>query len=257
VSRLPFRMTLVATAAVATVGLAAGGAVAYAAGSPTPTPTKASVSAKLAKGATLAQIQAAAATAINARVASLNVAIAGVQKRTDLGADQAVLLHSLQGDVTGLQQLGVKIAAATDQTAARAGYQQIATNFLVYSLTLPVTHLVSASDRINNTVAPRLTAGAAKISAKLTPADEATVQPLLTDLTKQVAAAETATKGLPASLEAYTPSQLKGNHDLLKPARSDLAAAKAAITQARHDAKQAVADVRAGRAHQATPSAQS
>jgi hypothetical protein len=255
VSRLPIRMTLVATAAVATVGLAAGGAVAYAAGSPAP--TKASVSAKLPKGAPLAQIQAAAATAINARISSLNAAIADVQKRTDLGGDQAVLLHSLQADVSGLTQLGVKIAADTDQAAARTDYHQVATNFLVYSLTLPVTHLVSASDRINNTVAPRLTAGAAKIAAKLTPADQATVQPLLTDLTNQVAKAETAIKGLPSSLEAYTPSQLQANHDLLKPARTSLAAAKTAITQARHDAKQVAADVRAAHPDKATARAQS
>jgi hypothetical protein len=255
VSRLPYRMTLVATAAVATVGLAAGSAVAYAAGSPAP--TKASVSAELPKGATLAQIQAAAAAAITARVGSLTTAMAKVQQRTDLGGDQAVLLHSLQADVTGLKQLGVKIAGDTDQTAARAGYQQIAGNFRVYSLILPVTHLVSASDRLNNTVAPRLTADAAKIAAKLTPADRATVQPLLTDLTNQVAAAETATKGLSASLEAYRPAQLKANHDLLKPARHSLAAAKTAITRARRDAKQAVADIRTARAGKVTPNAQS
>jgi hypothetical protein len=255
VSRLPYRITLVATAAVATVGLAAGGAVAYAAGSPAS--PKASVSSKLPKGATLAQIQTAAAASINARVGSLTAAIAGVQQRTDLGGDQAVLLHSLQGDVTGLKQLGVKIAGDTDQTAALSDYRQIATNFRVYSLILPVTHLVSASDRLDHTVAPRLTADAAKIAAKLTSGDQATVQPLLTDLTNQVAVAETATKALPASVEAYTPSQLKANHDLLKPARQSLAAAKTAITRARHDAKQAAADVRAARDGKATPSAQS
>ena len=89
-SRLPYRLTLVATATVATVGLAAGGAAAYAAGSPAS--TKASASSKLPKGATLAQIQAAAATVVNAGVGSLTTAIAEVQTRSDLGGDRAVLL---------------------------------------------------------------------------------------------------------------------------------------------------------------------
>jgi hypothetical protein len=252
VSRLSFRMATIAT--VATVGLAAGGAVAYAAGSPSP--PNAAVSAKLPQGATLAQIQAAAATAIKARVGSLNSAVAGVQKRTDLGPDQAVLLHSLQADLTGLQQLGVKIAATTDQAGARADFREIAANFRVYALTLPVTRLVSATDRIDHTVAPRLTADATKIAAKLTPADQASVQPLLTDLTNQVAAAVSATKGLPSSLEAYTPSQLKANHDLLKPAHHSLAGARMAMAKARNDAKKAVADIRAARADRATPKAQ-
>ena len=103
-------------ATVATVGLAAGGA-GLAAGSPSP--PNAGVSAKLPQGATLAQIQAAATTAIKARVGSLNSAVAGVQKRTDLGPDQAVLLHSLQADLTGLQQLGVKIR----QPPTRRGHE--------------------------------------------------------------------------------------------------------------------------------------
>jgi hypothetical protein len=254
--RFPFRTTVIATAAVVTVGVGAGSAyAAMAAGTSAPAsasaPAAAHATAKLARGATLAQIQAKAVTAIDARVASLNTAIAEVQQRTDLGGDQAVLLHTLQAQGPALEQLGAHIKADTTTTAARTDYEQISSGFRVYALVLPVTHLVTAIGRLEHTSTPKLTADAAKIAAKITPADQATVQPLLNDLANQVAAAETATKSLPSTLESYTPSQWNANHNLLVSAHTSISSARSDLAKARQDAKKAAADVRTARGSKA------
>lgn len=251
------RLTTAATMAAGvttavTVGLLAGVASAGPSGAPRPSaaaPSSKPVKAEsdLPANATLQQIQAAATTAVNARVGALNDAIGKVQKATYLGSDQAALLHTCQADVPGLQQLGQKIAADTTAPTARADYERIFTDYRVFVLVLPVSHLVAAIDRIDNTVDPRLTTTAGKISSRVTPADQAQIQPLLTDLTNQVSTAKSATAGLPATLEGYTPAQWNTNHALLADAKGKLQTAKGAVTKARADAKQAAADVRANR----------
>jgi len=64
-----------------------------------------------AQDPTLPQLQAAAATDISNRVAVLDAAVAKLQAATDLGGDQATLIHNFQSDISGLQQLGTNIAA--------------------------------------------------------------------------------------------------------------------------------------------------
>jgi hypothetical protein len=245
---------LLAGAAFAAPGAppgAAGSPKPGAAGSPKPgsaAGTKPGTSrSALPRNATLQQVQAAATTAVNARVGALNDAAGRVQKAGDLGGDQAALLHALQADVAGLQQLGGKIAADPTVQTARADYEHIFTGFRVYVLVLPVTRTVGAIDRIDNTVDPRLTTVAGRISSHLTPADQGQVQPLLGDLATQVGTSKSATTGLAATLEGYSPAGWNANHALLADARGKVKAARAAVTKARGDAKQATADVRAAR----------
>lgn len=203
---------------------------------------------KLPPNPTLQQIQAAAATDISNRVTSLNAAVAKVQKATDLGTDQAPLLHTLQTDVPALQQLGQKIAADTAVQAAQADYEQIFTTYRVYLVALPVTRLVLVDDRATATAGPRLTKVEARIATKETPANQAQVQPLLADLATQVSSATSATKGLPATLEGYTPAQFNTNKHPLDQARNGTKSAVGALTKARSDAKQAGSDVGLGHA---------
>ncbi|MGH9095683.1 MAG: hypothetical protein ACRDXE_11025, partial [Acidimicrobiales bacterium] len=247
------RFTAAAIAAAATTAVTVGFLADTALAAPSNTtgttakahPTK--TSAQLPPDATAQQVQAAATTAINARIGALNDAAGKVQKAADLGGDQAALLHTLQGDVAGLQHLGQKIAADTTAPTARADYEQIFANFRVYALVLPGNRLVGSIDHTDNTIDPRLTTVAGKISARVTPADQAQVQPLLADLAIQVSASKSATAGLTPALEGYTPAQWNANHHLLTDAKGKVRSARGAVIKARADAKQAASDVRANR----------
>lgn len=232
----PRRLALTATAVLATVGLGAGTASAATGG-------KQHHNAPLARDATLPQIQAAAKTDVSNRVNDLATAISTVQKATDLGGDQAGLLSSLQGEVSGLQQLEQKIAGDTDTTTARADYEGIFTQYRVYLLELPRTRLVMADDRITNAAGPRLTKVASRIQAKETPANQAQAAPLLADLTTQVSHGTGAVNGQVATLQAATPAAWDANHGVLAPERSATKTAVADLKKAASDAKQAAADV--------------
>jgi hypothetical protein len=196
---------------------------------------------RLPSDPTLQEVQSAAATDIGNRVGSLDGAASKVQHATDLGADQATLLHALQADVPALQQLGQKIAADTTVAAALADYGQIFSGYRVYALVLPVTALVRVDDHLTNTAGPRLTGVAAKIAARETSANQGQVQPLLADLAQQVSAATAAVNGQPATLMAYTPAQWNTDHGLLGPAWSASKAARSDVAAARSDARQAAA----------------
>ncbi len=252
----PLRTTAAAAAiVVAAAGIGTGAAFAAAANTtpsaPTaPAPQKSGhgTTVKLPPNPTLQQIQAAAATDVSNQVTALNAAITRVQKATDLGGDQGALLHTLQPDVPALQQLGQKIAADTTVAAAHTDFERIFTGYRVYGLALPVTRLVVVADRASATAGPRLTKIAAKIATKLTPANQAQVQPLLADLATQVGSATSATKGLPATLERYTPAQFNANKHLLDQARSSTKTAVGDLIKARSDARQAATDVGLGHA---------
>lgn len=252
----PIRSTAAAAAVVvAAAGIGTGAAFAAGASTTPSAPTTPAPhqgghghTVKLPPNATLQQIQAAAATDVSNQVTSLNAAITRVQKATDLGGDQATLLHMLQPDVPALQQLGQKIAADTTVPAARADHEQIFTNYRVYGLALPVTRLVIVADRADATAGPRLTKVAARIAAKETPANQAQVQPLLADLATQVGSATSATKGLPSTLEGYTPQRFNADKHLLDQAKGETKTAVGALMRARSDARQAAADVGLGHA---------
>jgi hypothetical protein len=243
------RIAVAGTAAVASLGLGSTAFAAATTGSTTPAPATtrahgtAHANVPLPANATLPQIQAAARTDIADRVTDLDAAIAKVQAATYLGGDQATLLGSLQGEVTGLQQLGQKIAGDTDVATAKADYMDIFTQYRVYALELPRTRLVAADDRITNKTGPNLTKVAARIATKGTSTDQAQVAPLLSDLATQVSDATSGVQGQVATLEAATPAAWNVNHALLEPDATATRASVADLKKAASDAKQAAADV--------------
>ncbi|HET9689959.1 MAG TPA: hypothetical protein VFP61_02315, partial [Acidimicrobiales bacterium] len=161
------------TAAAAALGLAAGPA--FAADSPAANPPANTPAAP----ATLPAIQAKAASAVSVRVDALQKAAQRVQAAAWLGADQATLLATLQGDVPELQALGQKIAADTDAATAKADYEAIFSQYRVFWLVLPSARLVSTADRITADAGPRAATAIQQLEAHETTADQAQVAPLL------------------------------------------------------------------------------
>jgi hypothetical protein len=188
--------------------------------------------------ATLSGVQAKAAAAISTRVDDLNAAIAKVNGAKSLGSDAATLSAYLQNDIAPLQALGQKIAADQTLAEAQADFATIFTNYRVLALVLPAAHLAGDADAITTTTLPALTADAAKAASELTATNQATLQPLITDLNTQISTASSDTSGLANTVLGDAPSAWNANHALLSANRSSISAARHAVSQARSDLRQ-------------------
>jgi hypothetical protein len=211
--------------------LGAGGAIAGAA-----TPS--------ARHQTLAGIQAKTAAAVTLRVNDLNAAISKVHGDTRLGSDSAALTAYLQADIAPLQALGQKIAGDTTESTAAADYATIFTNFRVLALVLPAAHIAGASDEMDGTTIPKLTALSAKAASRVNSSDSSVLQPLIDDLNVQIGDASSATSGVAATGLGYTPTQWNANHDLLAAGRGSVRAAQGNVAKARADLKRIAADLK-------------
>src|SRR3954468_14462020 len=182
-------------------------------------------------------VKQAAHTAVTNRVTALNRAITAVNQAPNLGTDQAALVTTMQHDISGLGDLDTTIQADTTVGDAKADARKVFTDFRVFALVLPVTHMVVATDRIDNAVIPRLDDVVTKLQGLITEANATNQQATLDDMKTQIAAAQTATNGLSADLQAFTPAQYNADHSLLSGDRAKLRTARADLQKARQDAK--------------------
>src|SRR6476620_4147514 len=104
----------------------------------------------------LAAIKTAAHTAIHERVVALDAASVVVNRSNFMGADQAQRLGVMKGDVTALQQLDDQIQADSTVAAAKADAAKVFTDYRVFALVLPATHLTRAADAVTNVAGPDL-----------------------------------------------------------------------------------------------------
>jgi hypothetical protein len=239
------RLGAIALASGATLGALAGTAGAAAPGSsgnsdPNTVPV------------TLAGIKAKAATDITERVTSLNAAISKVNAAKGLGASQATLVSYLGTDIAPLQQLNQTIQADSTVQQASHDFGTIFSDYRVYRLVLPAAWIAADADHATTTAIPNLTADAAKAQARVTPANEATVQPLINDLNGRISTATNATNGLAATVLAFTPAQWDANNALLDASRASSRSATGALQRGRADVTQIVQDLKNDHAAAAT-----
>lgn len=240
------RTRMVRLGAVALASGAALGTLAGAAGAGAATP--AGTNGPSAVPTTLAGIKAKAATDITNRVNALNAAIAKVNAAKGLGSGQAALASYVGADIAPLQQLNQTIQADTTMQQAAHDFGTIFTGYRVFRLVLPAAHIDGAADFSTSTGVPKLTADASKAQARLTPANQATLQPLLNDLNSQISTATNATNGLAGTVLAFTPAQWNADNSLLTTPKSSAQAAVAALKKGRADVKQMVQDLKAAQA---------
>jgi hypothetical protein len=232
------RLSAVALASGATLGtIAATGA-----GAAT-TPASAGNSGINAVPVTLAGIKARAATDITERVTSLNAAISKVNAANGLGASQAALVSYLGNDIAPLQELNQTIQGDTTVQQASHDFGTIFSDYRVYRLVLPAAWIAADADHATTTAIPNLTADAATAQARVTPANQATVQPLINDLNGQISTATNATNGLAATVLAFTPAQWDANNALLDASKASGHDATGALQKGRADVKQIVQDL--------------
>jgi hypothetical protein len=234
------RLGAIALASGATLGAAAGTAGAATAGS--------SGSGVSAVPTTLAGIKAKAATDITDRVNDLNAAIARVNAAKGLGASQATLVSYLGTDSAPLQQLNQTIQADSTLQQAAHDFETIFSDYRVYRLVLPATQIAADADHATTSAIPNLTSDAAKAQARVNPANQATLQPLIDDLNGQISNATNATNGLAATVLAFTPAQWNANNALLNASKASEQTATGALEKGRSDVSQIVQDLKADHA---------
>ncbi len=238
--------TLAATTCAVAGLVAATGTAAFATGSTTGSaaPASSSLSAtpkvKPAHGQGLIAIQAAAASAISERLASLNTAIAAVSSNTILTpADKTTLGTRLTNDLSGLTALGQTIASDTTAKQAAVDSHQVFAQYRVYALMLPQVRYAEAADDLSGGVLPKLQNADSLLAALFAGADatksSAASQAAMSDLASKISAIESSTQGLSMTVLALTPAQYDANHALLSDPRAELATVRADAKAARAD----------------------
>ena len=235
------RLGAIALASGATLGVVAGTAGAA-------TPGSSGNSGPNAVPASLVGIKARAAADITERVASLNAAIGKVDAAKGLGASQATLVSYLGNDIAPLEQLNQTIQGDSTVQQASHDFGTIFSDYRVYRLVLPAAWIAASADHATTTAIPNLTTDAAKAQARVTPANQATVQPLINDLNGQISTAANATDGLAATVLAFAPAQWDADNALLDASKASGQAATGALQKGRADVKQIVQDLKSDHA---------
>ena len=201
---------------------------------------------------TLAGIKAKAASDITGRVNDLNGAITKVDAAKGLGSSQGILVSYLGTDIAPLQHLDQTIQADSSVQVAAHDFGTIFSDYRVYVLVLPASRIAAEADHAATTAIPSLTADAAKAQARVTPANEATLQPLINDLNSQIGAVTQATDGLASTVLAFTPAQWNGDNALLAASKSSDQTVNVALEKGRADVKQMVQDLKVDHAATST-----
>jgi hypothetical protein len=235
------RTHLIRIGAVATAALAVTAGATVTAGADTASGN----SGSSAVPTSLAGIKAKAATDITDRVNELNAAIAKVNAATGLGSGQATLVSYLGADISPLQQLNQTIQGDSTVQQAASDFGTIFSGYRVYVLVLPAARMAAAADHATATAIPKLTADATKAQSRVTPANQATLQPLIADLDSQITTATNAANGLAATVLAFTPAQWNANNALLAASKASAQAATGALQKGRTDVGQIVQALRA------------
>ncbi len=209
--------------------------------------------ASTATPTSLSTVQAKAAAAITLRVNDLNAAISKVNGAKNLGSEASVLDAYLQVDIGPLQSLGQQIAADTTVQSAQAAASTIFTSYRVLALVLPASRIAGDAARLDNGAIPTLVTDAAKVTAKVTPANQAELEPLINNLNGELGSATNATAGVANTVLSYTPSEWNANQSLLTTARGQVSSAASDVTNALRDLQQIRADLKSGRAGSTTP----
>ncbi len=198
-------------------------------------------------GASIDTLRALGDCEIQRRFTTLDDLSAAVSKAKALTtSDAAALSGEISSTRAGLTALKATIDAETSLEALRGEVRQIATDYRVYLLLVPKTHLVIAADRevaaqqIFDKVSDRLSAAIQK--AKDAGKDVTAAQADLDKMNAAVAQAVALASPLPAQLLPLTPAQYNAGT-----AGPVLLSARSAVLQARDLLRQAKADAEACR----------
>lgn len=230
--------------AVAGTGLAlvAGTVPAYADTSPSPAPSAPAGAARTCATDRLSYVQARVDAAVKKRLVTIDRLTTALAARPHVSdAHRATLSATYTSDTSGLTAVDAKVQADTTCGQAVADGRTVVTDYRVYLLLVPQTHLVAATDT-GTYAAGQLSAAEPKvqtaIDALTDPQEKASAQAKLDDMTAKVDAATTAMSGVADAMLALKPADI--------PAQlATFDGYRAKVASARQDLRQAIADAKA------------
>ena len=187
-------------------------------------------------------MQASVDAAVKKRLVTIDRLTTALAARSHVSdAHRATLSSTYTSDTSGLTAVDAKVQADTTCGQAVADGRTVVTDYRVYLLLVPQTHLVAASDT-GTYAAGQLSATEPKVQAAIDaltdPQEKATAQAKLDDLTAKVDAATASLSGIADAMLALKPSDI--------PAQlATIDGYRAKVASARQDLRQAIADAKA------------
>jgi hypothetical protein len=173
-----------------------------------------------ASGNALAKIKSAGATAISARLVTLNKLSTQISSSKLLSAsDQTYLSNEVSTQISGLTSLKAKLAADTTVSTATTDAQSITSAYRVYALVVPKVELVSSADHQLTTEGQLLTL-TTTLQTDINTAQAAgknvtAVQKQLNTMKDQVASAQGISSVVETSVLPLQPSDWNANNKVL------------------------------------------
>ncbi len=168
----------------------------------------------------------------------LTAAIAARQHVTD--AHRSTLSSTYSADSSGLAAVDATVQGDTTCAQAVTDGWKVVSDYRVYLLLVPQTHLTAASDT-GTWAAGQLSAAVPKVQAAIDaltdPQQKAAAQAKLDDLTAQVAAATSALSGAADGVLALKPSDIPAQLATIEGYRAKVATAHADLARAVADAR--------------------
>jgi hypothetical protein len=216
--------------------LTAGAVPALADTSPSPAPT-----ARTCSSDRLAYVQARVDAAVKKREVTIDALTKRLAARTHVSdTHRATLSSTYTSDAAGLRDVDAKVQADTICTQAVADGRTVVTDYRVYRLLVPQTHLVAASDT-GTYAAGRLAAAEPKVQAAIDaltdPQKKATAQSQLDDLKANVEAATASFAGVGDGMLALKPADIPAKESVIDGYRAKVRAGHADLAKALADAK--------------------
>ena len=164
-------------------------------------------------------------------------------------AHRAALTDLFAAQTRGLTALDAKIQADTDLETLKADVKSIVTDYRVYLLTVPKTHLVIGADT-ELAAAAKLDQVAARLQTKIDAAaaagkDVTAAQGHLDAMKAKVGEVRAAASGVPDSVLPLVPQDYPGNKPALEAAQTSLKTGRSSLQSARELARQVVTDLKA------------
>jgi hypothetical protein len=209
----------------------------------TPTPsTSAGATAKACSAARLTFIKARVDLATSRRYTEISKLTSHLSVRPHVTSDdRATLTNLYASDRSGLGQVDATVQADTTCASAVSDGKKIVTDFRIYLLVAPQTHLTVASDSGTWGTSQLMGAEPAlqkAIDAIPTGANKTQAQSLYNDAVSKVSTAQSNFAGVSAAALALTPAGYPGNAPTLNSLRSKVLAGTSALQSAVQDAKQ-------------------
>lgn len=213
-------------------------------------------------GTPLVSLQTRASGEIDRRLNSLQGAIESISQMKKISAEEkTALTASLQTEVTKLTDLKAKIAGATDLTTLKADVATIVSQYRIFALILPKTHLLASADVIGTTI-DDLTVLATKLEARITQAEAQGMSVISlkrthTAMLDKIADANKQYESIITNVSPLIPDGYPANRSTLTNARTLLTTARKNLAGASTDAKSLMTSLKAFRPTDATTPASS